>query len=63
MAGWEDRFSVLLAFVRSPGFPLRFQYSRWRMEETGRGFNQYHVQLNFTIGCHPAHGYGVASIN
>ncbi|MFH1569969.1 MAG: hypothetical protein ABIL09_18395 [Gemmatimonadota bacterium] len=48
--GWEDRFTALVAFVPDPRTPLRFDYSRWRVDRTGRGYNQYHVQLNFTIG-------------
>jgi len=55
--GWEDRISVLFAFVPNRYAPLRLQYSRWRVDELGRGFNQYHIQLNFTIGPHPAHRY------
>lgn len=55
--GWEDRISVLFAFVPNRRAPLRLQYSRWRVDKLGRGFNQYHIQLNFTIGSHPAHQY------
>lgn len=52
--GWEDRFSVLLGLKRNPRFPLRFQYSRWRVDRDRRGYNQYHLQLNFSIGPHLA---------
>jgi hypothetical protein len=55
--GWEDRISVLFAFVPNRRAPLRLQYSRWRVDGLGRGFNQYHIQLNFTIGPHQAHRY------
>lgn len=53
----ESRLSALLTFVHSERSALRFQYSRWRVEAAGRGFNQYHLQLNFSAGSHPAHRY------
>lgn len=55
--GWEDRATVLLAFVPNERAPLRLQYSRWRVDDHGRGYNQYHIQLNFTLGPHRAHRY------
>jgi hypothetical protein len=57
-AGWEDRATVLLAFVPNERAPLRIQYSRWRVDDLDRGFNQVHLQLNFTLGPHAAHRYG-----
>ena len=56
-AGWEDRISVMFAFVPNRRAPLRLQYSRWRVDDLGRGFNQYHVQVNFTVGAHATHRY------
>ncbi|MFC1525821.1 hypothetical protein ACFL6X_03300 [Candidatus Latescibacterota bacterium] len=54
---WEDRGTILLAYIASDRAPLRIQYSRWRVDALGRGFNQYHVQLNFTLGDHRPHRY------
>ena len=48
----ENRISILLGFAAHKLLPLRFQYSRWRIEREGRGYNQYHIQLNFSMGSH-----------
>ncbi len=48
----ENRISILLGFAPRKLLPLRFQYSRWRIDREGRGYNQYHIQLNFSMGSH-----------
>ncbi|MDP6775251.1 MAG: hypothetical protein QGI83_00640 [Candidatus Latescibacteria bacterium] len=51
----EQRFSGLLAFVASEFSALRMQYNLNRHgEET---VHQLVVQMNFTMGSHPAHSY------
>ena len=51
----EHRFSGMLAFVPSEFSAIRFQYNLNR--EAGENIHQVYVQLNFTMGSHPAHKY------
>ncbi len=61
--GEEDthRYSALLAFANSEFQAIRLQYNYIDYENSGsRGFDNEHqvlLQLNFTIGSHPAHTY------
>ena len=49
------RASAVLAFVPSEFSGLRLQYSQ--LHEHDEVINQAYLQLNFTIGSHPAHRY------
>lgn len=49
------RASALVSFVPSEFSALRLQYNR--LDSEGEQVNQVYVQLNFTIGSHPAHRY------
>jgi hypothetical protein len=51
----DIRFSGLLALVTSEFSALRLQYNLNR--EGGRNIQQLAVQLNVTLGAHPAHAY------
>jgi hypothetical protein len=51
----QHRFTGLLAFAASEFSALRIQYSLGN--ETGEKSHQIAVQLNFTMGAHPAHAY------
>ncbi len=55
------RYSALLAFANSEFQSIRLQYNFIDFEDNGsRGFDEEHqvlLQLNFTIGSHPAHTY------
>ena len=51
----EHRYSGLLAFVPTEFSAIRFQYSLNRVHD--EDIHQIAVQLNFTMGAHPAHDY------
>ncbi|MDA0746081.1 MAG: hypothetical protein O2954_06140, partial [bacterium] len=51
----EHRFSGLLAFAPSEFSAIRLQYNLNR--EDGQNVHQLALQLNFTLGAHPAHSY------
>ena len=53
--GRDWRASAVLAFVPTEFSGLRLQYSR--LHEHDESISQLFVQLNFTIGSHPAHRY------
>jgi len=54
--GRKHRWSTLLAFVPSEFSAIRLQHS-YTTQERGSPVNQLLLQLNFTIGSHPAHQY------
>jgi hypothetical protein len=54
--GLKNRWTILAALVPSEFSALRLQYSR-TAQERGRDINEVYVQLNFTMGSHPAHEY------
>jgi len=54
--GRKHRWRTLLAFVPSEFSAIRLQHS-YTTQERGRPVNQLLLQLNFTIGSHPAHQY------
>jgi len=51
----DTRFSALLALVTSEFSALRLQYNLNR--EGGQNIHQVAMQLNVTLGAHPAHAY------
>ena len=53
--GNDSRLSGLVAFVPSEFSALRLQYSQ--LDEDGDIVHQLLLQLNFTVGSHPAHRY------
>lgn len=52
----KDRWSALLAFVPSEFSAVRLQYN-YINPEAGESEHQIFLQLNYTIGAHPAHKY------
>jgi len=54
--GRKHRWSTLLAFAPSEFSAIRLQHS-YTTQERGSPVNQLLLQLNFTIGSHPAHQY------
>lgn len=54
--GRKHRWSTLLAFVPSEFSAIRLQHS-YTTQERGSPVNQILLQLNYTIGSHPAHQY------
>ncbi len=54
--GRKHRWTTLLAFAPSEFSAVRLQHS-YTTQERGSPVNQLLLQLNFTIGSHPAHQY------
>lgn len=54
--GRRHRWTTLLAFVPSEFSAIRLQHS-YTSQETGTSLNEVLLQLNYTIGSHPAHQY------
>jgi hypothetical protein len=54
--GLKHRWTILAGLVPSEFSALRLQYSRTNQEK-GRDIDQLLLQLNFSIGSHPAHQY------
>ncbi len=54
--GRKHRWSTLLALVPSEFSALRLQYS-YLTQQQGKSVNEIMLQMNFTIGSHPAHQY------
>ncbi len=54
--GVDHKWTVLAALVPSEFSALRLQYSRTQQEQ-GEDIDQILLQLNYTIGSHPAHKY------
>lgn len=54
--GRKNRWSTLLALVPSEFSALRLQHS-YTAQSHGKSVNEILLQMNFTIGSHPAHQY------
>ena len=54
--GRKNRWTTLLALVPSEFSDLRLQHS-YTTQSRGKSVNEILLQLNFTIGSHPAHQY------
>jgi hypothetical protein len=54
--GRKQRWSTLLALVPSEFSALRLQYS-YLTQQHAKSVNEIMLQMNFTIGSHPAHQY------
>jgi hypothetical protein len=54
--GRKHRWSTLLALVPSEFSDLRLQHS-YTTQSSGKSVNEVFLQMNFTIGSHPAHQY------
>ncbi len=54
--GRKNRWTTLLALVPSEFSALRLQHS-YTTQTRGKSVNEIFLQMNFTIGAHPAHKY------
>jgi len=52
----DHKWTIMAALVPSEFSALRLQYSHTQ-QEFGKDIDQILLQLNYTIGSHPAHKY------